>query len=473
MDNLAREALFISHANPEDNAFSLWLGAKLTALGYEVFADVLRLRGGDDWERILEAALRNKAAKFLLVATPHGVQKQGVRNEITIAIETAKKIKDDAFVVPLRLARYESPLLIAHAQYIDFEKGWSSGLSELLSLLAEIHVPRPNNVGNLELWRSVQLKDARAISERPERLVSNWLAIEAMPASIYFYDFKGAISHGDALGYIRNSPIPVTAFNRGFLSFAQLPQLQEYFGPTLPLELIAERPTEKFLQADWPELNILLRDALAKFTDLARQGLNAFFGGKGLRPFELASERVAWWPSLALATMSQRSFAWPDGPSGRRQLVGHSKKRRFYWHYAVSCWAQNASVPHVRVSGHVIFTSDGQSAIGDAKRLHLTRRSFCKSWRNDKWRDLLLAFCHWLSAGAPTIEIPLGEACGLKLRLPPIMFDAPFGIETAADHESINVDEEDEDEGEEESIFEDGAEPADGEEEEQNTDEDP
>lgn len=40
----ARPAIFISHAAPEDNAFTLWLGAKLAALGYEVWADVLRLR---------------------------------------------------------------------------------------------------------------------------------------------------------------------------------------------------------------------------------------------------------------------------------------------------------------------------------------------------------------------------------------------------------------------------------------------
>jgi TIR domain len=56
-----RQALFISHASPEDNAFTLWLGAKLAALGYEVFADVLRLKGGDDWERVLENAIREKA----------------------------------------------------------------------------------------------------------------------------------------------------------------------------------------------------------------------------------------------------------------------------------------------------------------------------------------------------------------------------------------------------------------------------
>ena len=40
-----REALFVSHANPEDNAFTLWLGSRLSAAGYEVWADVLRLRG--------------------------------------------------------------------------------------------------------------------------------------------------------------------------------------------------------------------------------------------------------------------------------------------------------------------------------------------------------------------------------------------------------------------------------------------
>ncbi len=48
---LNREALFISHANPEDNAFARWLGAKLAAMGYEVWADVMRLHGGFDWSR--------------------------------------------------------------------------------------------------------------------------------------------------------------------------------------------------------------------------------------------------------------------------------------------------------------------------------------------------------------------------------------------------------------------------------------
>src|SRR5258705_1672126 len=243
-----RDAIFISHATPEDNAFTLWLGGRRAALGYQVFADVLRLKGGDDWERILEDAIRNKAKRFLLVATPGGVQKQGVRNEITIAIETAKRIKEDGFIVPLRLAAYAAPLQIAHAQYIDFEKGWAQGLAELLTLLEDAGVPKNAAEDNAKTWQSLQLKDARTIGNGPETLISNWLSIEALPPFISFYDLKGGISIGAAQAAIKDCPIPVAAHNRGFLSFAPLHQLQEYFGPNLPLQL-ADIKARKSLQS--------------------------------------------------------------------------------------------------------------------------------------------------------------------------------------------------------------------------------
>ena len=442
MGDPAREALFISHASPEDNAFALWLGAKLTALGYEVFADVLRLRGGDDWERILENAIRAKAAKVLLVATPHGVQKQGVRNEITIATQTAKKIGDSEFIVPLRLAPFDAPLQIAHAQYIDFSKGWAQGLSELLALLTELKIPRAGDAANAGLWRGVQLKDARAVASTPERLVSNWLAVESLPAHIRFYDFKGGIAIGNAQKAIRESPVPVAAFNRGFLSFAPLHQLQDYFGPNLPLECVAECSTDDFLDTGWPDLHLAARDARAKFTDLARQSLDGFFQAQGLKSFEIASGRLAWWPTAAKATLKRLSFAWTGGPSGSRQIVGRSNKRGFHWHYGVSCWARTAPVRHVRVAGRVVFTSDGHEPLGDAKRLHRLRRSFCKSWRNDKWRDLLLTFWFWLAEGAAFVDVAMGEGAAMRLALPPMIFDAAFGIDAPDDTAEIPDDEE-------------------------------
>jgi hypothetical protein len=451
MGGAAREALFISHASPEDNAFTLWLGAKLTALGYEVFADVLRLRGGDDWERVLETAIREKAAKVLLAATPHGVQKQGVRNEITVATQTAKKIADNQFIVPLRLAPFDAPLQIAHAQYIDFSKGWAQGLGELLTLLQELEIPRAGSTGNAALWQGVQLRDARVVAATPERLVSNWLAVDSLPAHIYFYDFKAGISIGKAQKAIQESPVPLAGVNRGFVSFAPLHQLQDYFGPDLPLVCVAECATKTFLDEGWQDLHLAARNARPKFTDLARQSFDGFFLAKGLKSVEIASGRLAWWPTASRAMPKRLRFDWPDGLSGSRQIVGRSNKRGFHWHYGVSCWVRTAPLRHVRVAGRVVFTSDGHSPLGDAKRLHRLRRSFCKSWRNDKWRDLLLAFWFWLADGAMFVDVPMGEGVMLRLTLPPKMFDASFGIDARDDSAEIPDDEEgDEPEGDDE-----------------------
>jgi TIR domain-containing protein len=105
-------SLFISHASPEDNAFTIWLGAKLAAAGYEVWADVLRLTGGDDWQRKLEDALRNRACEVLVVTNQKSVDKQGVRNEIQIASDAAKKIGDKRrFIIPLKPGPFDAPFL--------------------------------------------------------------------------------------------------------------------------------------------------------------------------------------------------------------------------------------------------------------------------------------------------------------------------------------------------------------------------
>jgi hypothetical protein len=430
-----RDAVFISHATPEDNSFTLWLGGKLTALGYQVFADVLRLKGGDDWERILEDAIRNKAKRFLLVGTPGGVQKQGVRNEITIAIETAKRIKEESFIVPSRLAAYPPPLQIAHAQYIDFEKGWSRGLSELLPLLQEAGVPTTASAPNAKNWQSLQLKDARTIGDRSENLVSNWLSIDALPATISFYDFKGGISIGAAQTGIKECPIPIAPHNRGFISFAPMHQLQDHFGPNLPLEIVDACNTNEFLDSGWRSQRLAPKDCRPKFTDISRRALDIYFEAKGLKSFENANGRKAWWPTASQATLNQHAFDWGN-LKGRRQLVGRSDKRGFHWHYGASCWARSGPIRHVRVSGRVVFTSNGAEPIGDARRLHRMRRTFCKGWRNDKWRDPLLAFWYWIAEGADFADVPLGEDVAMRLRLPPIIFTAPFSVNSPSDAEA-------------------------------------
>ena len=54
-----RRALLVSHVTPEDNAYTIWLGASSQGSRAMRFgANVLRLKGGDDWQRKLEDSLR-------------------------------------------------------------------------------------------------------------------------------------------------------------------------------------------------------------------------------------------------------------------------------------------------------------------------------------------------------------------------------------------------------------------------------
>ena len=447
-----RPAIFISHAAPEDNPFTLWLGAKLAALGYEVWADVLRLRGGDDWQRKLEHALRDRAAKVLLVANPRAVDKQGVRNEIQIASDVARKIGDQEFIIPLRLAPFEAPFLIAHAQYIDFQRSWAGGLAELLNALDETYkIPRQGS-DQSAIWREVQLVHARAVAAMPERLVSNWLAIERLPAKLRLFEFRGG-SERTAQVRIKDAPWPVVPFRRGFLTFARMDELQEHFGPYLPLKLQGERRLEGFVEDGWARFDIARFDARNKFSDLARQALESALRARGLKSFALSGFQTAWWVPLDVAPTGKVAFRWAD-ITGLRQIQGVSAKRRMNWHFGVSVAARTAPFRHVRVIARLIFTEDGQKPFEDPAKMHRLRRSFAKAWRNARWRDMLLAFLHWLSDGGAEWRVPVTSDEALILRLPPVTWMAPVSmpldVETPEMDDDDPSDEDEVDEFEEE-----------------------
>ena len=438
MTEVSRDAIFISHANPEDNAFTVWLGARLTAAGYEVWADVLRLRGGQDWQRRLEDALRNKARKVLLVGTEHGVQKQGVRNEIQIAHNVGRSIDDADFIIPLRLADFDAPFLIAHAQYIDFKRSWADGLAELLETLDQTYgVPRncDSAAETLDYWKQVHLQHAQSLTPQPEPLVSNWLSIGQLPETIYLYDFRGGISLGAAKRQMRSVKWPIAPFRRGFLAFCPLHDLQDHFGPDLPLQVDGTISTEVFLEDGWPDENIERFDAHNQFGNLVRQAMELALQGRSLSSYEMASDQQAWWGEVDAVPSGQISFSWEGGLTGRRQIIGYSEKRRLHWHYGITPKPRVFPFPHVRLVSRVIFSEDGHAPIDNPKRMHRLRRSFTKSWRNAKWRDMMLAFLHWLSDGNSSLVVPVGSDAALSLRLPPVTFSAPVSIVLAEDEE--------------------------------------
>lgn len=260
-----RQALFISHANPEDNEFTIWLGSHLSGAGYEVWADVLKVRGGEDWARKLERALRERACKVLLVGTPRGVEKQGVRNEIQIASEVAQKINDKEFIIPLRLQHYDSPFQIAQAHYIDFLNGWGQGLADLLETLEGYELPRLQSfhAESIENWRAVQLVKARVVQAAPEKLVSNWLRLIEWPNSIKYFEFSVGVSEDQGKKLMNSCKWPVYSIARGFWTCAEKSDFYTGQDECLPILLQTELDFSHFLENGSRDFSINPQEARA------------------------------------------------------------------------------------------------------------------------------------------------------------------------------------------------------------------
>lgn len=426
-DQEARNALFISHATPEDDAFVRWLGAKLTAIGYEVWADIFGLRGGADWAREIEGALQNRAIKMLLVCTPEGLEKQGVRNEIEIASQLAKDIGDREFIIPLRLKPYHPHFRIAQAQYVDFSRSWANGLAELMGLLADNKAIPRMAFRPMDKWNATQKIGAAKLVRKKEYLLSNWLTFRRLPRTVNYCEPPS----GFLLERFQSRALhkwPAIPFRAGVITFSS-PDGQGMIAPDLPAKKIADIETEKFLDHGWENLGITAFEARRQFTDLGNQAFEAFLHERKLSFQEGSGGRRSWWGDIRTAPTRKVSFRWPHY-SGLRQIVGQSGKRGVFWHYAINGHVRLSPIRHLRLSGRLVFSENGLNAIEDPSRSHRLRRSFAKSWRNARWRDMMLAFLWWLSDGGDEISLKVGEREELALTLPPIAFKSNFSVNT-------------------------------------------
>ena len=127
-----RRFIFLNHATPEDNIFTLWLGVRLSAAGYDVWSDLLQLIGGERAWKNIDEAIRQHAAIFLPIISSASINtaKEGVHNEIAIATEVRRSENLDNFVVPIRLEPVSPmPPQLIQLTYIDFTKNWADGFS--------------------------------------------------------------------------------------------------------------------------------------------------------------------------------------------------------------------------------------------------------------------------------------------------------------------------------------------------------
>jgi len=120
--------LFISYSR-KDSEFAHRLAGDLRTARYSVWVDVGGLRGGQEWVREIDKAIRTCDA-FVLVISPDSMTSKWVSKETLLAISLKK------LIVPIMWRETERPVHLVDIQYVDFQGAYDDAMQELYEALS-------------------------------------------------------------------------------------------------------------------------------------------------------------------------------------------------------------------------------------------------------------------------------------------------------------------------------------------------
>ena len=439
--------MFISHANPEDNAFAQWLALKLAGQGYPVWCDLTKLLGGEDFWKDIESAIRDRTIKFLFVLSKVSNQKAGALMEIAVAKKIGKSFKD--FIVPLRVDDIKSDdvnIELNRLNYIDFSKDWIVGYRHLLEKLDEDQIakdPRFTADAVTGWWRN-SYSVTEGVLNQTERYCSNWFEFQALPKTLRLHSIEPQKRFEDAK---LQFGVATYRYENYLLTFATAAEvfgpLEEHglsIGNTVDLEL------SNFQRFGLAHPKIERREAKNIITALLKEGFDRFAASKGLLPYELSNRSIYHWFKQNLVENDKIFFLNPAGKRSWRAMIGFKSihaligtTRIRNWHFGVQAKVYSWPFSGLAIKPHVAFTENGILYESKAKQ-HAARRSQCKSWYNDDWLDRILAVMSFLAGdGAEVITVPLSNDSVMTISRMPLFFESPITYHIVEEQPDVEV----------------------------------
>lgn len=427
----ARDILFILKTSPSDDEFALWLAPKLEAEGYQVFADILTLQPGDRWRREVSRALEHRAAKVLLVCRNTTADDQAMQDDIDIALDVAKAIDDNRFIIQLKLEQGRKIKGLGDAIAVDFVRGWGEGLSTLLDTLKRQRAPRRTDTATIDPnWEIFRRRGAIPLKNEPERLTSNWLRIVEAPDAIHFYEPSGVVDLDRMKRFAATHPFPVAVQGRGILTFESEDAIAEAFASVGRFKLKRSIPLNRLVQEGDRKLRLEKQPAQNLINVMMKQAWFAFCREKGLIEYQF-SGGSGFHASPAVAAIGQRI---PWGKQGdRRSSMLRNRAKGHIWQFGVTALPYFWPLWHFKLKSRVLFAGDNGTAEGleidDKRKMHKLRRTICKGWRNKQWYGRMLAFLELLSGESAYIRLRLSASEDVVLEAAPILFSSPVSTD--------------------------------------------
>ncbi len=425
-----RNMVFVSHANPEDNEFALWLSLQLAREGYPVWCDLTKLLGGEDFWRDAETAIRVRTAKFLYVLSRTSNEKEGPLGELQIAKNVQRDDGLRDFIIPLLIDDLPPRLVnirLANINLIPFRDGWAPALAQLLKKLEEDGVPKDARFSPAAVaqWWREQFRPDAGVHQKPEPLMSNWFPLTTLPM-LYFHELSrsgiGPLTVPDDL------PYPAMQHEQYLVAFAPAQSFAGRLGPEISISSSRAWPVAPDQRGDGPPPWTAMqeRDGL---TRLLRQAWQHMLRVRGLPTYIFANGAVAFYFRKEMVPNDEIRFLGANGNPTSRAILGYRTLKGSdgavrglrYWHFALQAKSMVTPFLGFAMKPHVLFSSDGWSIWDSKDRLHRARRSQCRNWWNDTWRDRLLATVCWLANDGQTIRLPVGEGLWINVASAPFL----------------------------------------------------
>lgn len=435
-----KDTIFISHATPEDNEFTIWLASKLELLGYKVWIDKKELLGGETFWQTIESTIKINTVKFLLVYSknisyPESDQiKAGIQKEIDFArqVMNDEALSDFLIILHMDNSGYNLFPGSQDLNQIQFSENWADGLTLLQKKLTRDHVPTSYLHGSDEAanWylNNYLVKDP--IIEKKELYYTNWWNVKSSPPSFFIMRYKNE-KQANAVAAFNNNCLLVkdsnciTSFNRHLQA-----DIEDSFGTTqiLPSEIF-EIKISDLLQGYEKDSFPSFRDAENHFKKLIKRSLHNYFKSKQMRWYDMSNKNMTYYHTYASLPASKVTFSFPYRENARPKTKNLFGKHLDIgkWHFAIS--AKPAFLPFLgfHLKSHLIFSKKGYDAIDDKDLQHVHRRKKGKRMFNEEWRDLLIAFINSLKNVDGNIILETNTETDLVMKPDLEMFWSDFG----------------------------------------------
>lgn len=431
-----RDVLFISHATPKDNEFSIWIASRLEMLGYKTWIDKEGLIGGERFWATIQKAI-DSSIKVLLVyskniVTHEGVLRKGIEDEIEYAKSIASQYELKDYIIPLHID--DSPFNLAiglpNINHVPFNNNWADGLMLLKKKLEKDNVPQSFDTSTsvMSEWYENEYISNCSIIPKKELYYTSWWSIDDMPELFYMYKFTTAAQAKAVKNTNREIPVSVIS------------NILSSFDPSI--NLLVERDTEEYEILPEKVYTFSLADILYGFESdkfpMRRDVENHFkrllyciiaklLKNRGLWIYEMSNRRLAYFlPKYD--EVKRIKFTYPFSKRMKSKSILGKFENIGFWHFAVSIQPILSPFVGFSLKSHLLFTSDGFRVINDDKKQHSFRRKKGKRFFNDEWRDLLLAFIQQLIDREKEIKIIVSSNDQvLKMKEWPEMFWSEVG----------------------------------------------